>query len=154
MIRKIAPLVWAVSAADPSIPHFGMRPEETMEVHGYVEWVSNRFVIYFSHITHQTPERERRDLEPTIYPIPMTDYTYKAASVAIMAEFWPMLWDQTVRPAAELADRLRRDELRGVARPAQASDPEADEAMKELQDAINSIDDEGNVIEPGTDGDQ
>jgi hypothetical protein len=33
-------------------------------------------------------------------------------------------------------------------------DEEEAAVLKELQDAIDSIDDEGNITEPGTDGDQ
>jgi hypothetical protein len=159
MTRKIAKTVWMVTAADPSIPHFGMRPDESMEIHGYVEWVSNRFVIYFSHVTHQTPEREVRDLEPVVYPVPMNEYICKAAAMAIMAEFWPILWDQNVRPASELADRMARDLVEEhtafyTTKTSRPVDEEEAAVLKELQDAIDSIDDEGNITEPGTDGDQ
>ena len=155
MTRKIAETVWEVTAADPSIPHFGMRPDESMEVHGYVEWVSNRFVVYFSHITHQTPDREKRELEPAVYPIPMNEYVYKAAAMAVMAEFWPVMWDQNVRPASELADRMARAQAVSYAKVGHKPvDEEEAAALRELQDAIDSVDDEGNVIEPGTDGDQ
>lgn len=150
MVIRVAESIWAVEANDPSIPRFGQRDGDTVTIHGYVHWTGQKFVPYFHYATILTEDRAKRCKDPEVMPVPDNPFARSMAASAIMLEFWPMLWGDP-RPVAEILERVKELKTPSVDKTLDAEDLDA---IKELQAQIDSVDDEGNVIEPGTDGDQ